>query len=468
MARSSATRNWSLTIFTRVSVIVVSSLAFLVSAMVLESQRPALYRIAEGMQGEQWYRIDLHTDHVGFMYNNAYQDHRGQWHFVSTTHFLLEDNAPNTLTKHLVFAANAPHPLIRARYSNQGRGQQLQATVQQQEAGYRATVERSTQSEPTTVPLDWSFDLPGFLAFEHWLATEQPRPEQQHVIASPDFERLRMQRRTYRVVEENSEGYLVENNAPLAASQTQLNQLFKPVRLTMAGIFNVVATHEADAIALTSLRQKTRYLFGVDQRLLDHTSLAALHLRVNGADHPELPKELRLTHNPVTSSSRTSNPDDHSGEELRFPITHPTIQSLVQRNMANEAAATIERLVATAHQQIDYAENQPAGSVLTALAEGRGECTDYADLFTTLARAAGFPARNVYGLAYKDGPQPAFMFHAWNEVFSDGKWQAVDPTWNQVQVDASHIPLSDSQAALMMLANNTGRVSFSVLGAEYF
>ncbi len=50
----------------------------------------------------------------------------------------------------------------------------------------------------------------------------------------------------------------------------------------------------------------------------------------------------------------------------------------------------------------------------------------------------------------------------------DGVWQAVDPTWNQTTVDATHIPLSDAQAALMMLANNTGSISFSVLETAYF
>ena len=60
------------------------------------------------------------------------------------------------------------------------------------------------------------------------------------------------------------------------------------------------------------------------------------------------------------------------------------------------------------------------------------------------------------------------MFHAWNEIYTDGQWQAVDPTWNQTTVDATHIPLSDTQAAMMMLANNTGEISFSVLATEYF
>ena len=313
----------------------------------------------------------------------------------------------------------------------------------------------------------WS-TMTTFLSFENWLATSTPQAQDQYVISSPDFERLRLENRTYRVVERNEEGYLVENNTPFAASQTQLDQRLRPKQLNMAGIFQVVATDEADAIELQSLRQKTRYLFDVDQRLDNHTALAALHLRLNGADHPQLPKELRLTHNPTISQPRDARADRHNGEELRFPITHPRIQSLVQRSVAAKPSKTIEQLVTTTHAQLRYVENQPSGSVLTALEKGQGECTDYADLFTTLARAAGFPARNVYGLAYKDGPQPAFMFHAWNEVFVDDNWQAVDPTWNQTRVDASHIPLSETQAALMMLANNTGGVSFSVLDAEYF
>ncbi len=470
MSNSSLPTQWRYTILARATVIVVGCIVFLTASVLLERQRSAVYRIAEGMLGELWYRIELQTDHIGFMYNNVYQDHHGAWHFISTTHFLLDDNAPNTLSKHLVFDAKAPHPLRSATYTNAGGGEQLHTMVDKRSQGYTARLQRPGQDTRGSeeIALDWSFDLGTFLAFEHWLQTVQPHAGEQQVVNSPDFERLRIHRRTYRVVEHNDTGYLVENNAPFAASQTQLDWRMRPTRLNMSGIFNVIASSEADAIALTEMRQKTRYLFSVDQRIDDHTSLAALHLRLNGVDHLDLPRELRLTHNPISQPARTGRTSEHAGEELRFPITHPVIQTLVQRSVSTDAATTIAQLVQTAHEQIRYVENQPAGSVLTALAQGEGECTDYADLFTTLARAAGFPARNVYGLAYKDGPQPAFMFHAWNEVFTEGRWQAVDPTWNQIQVDASHIPLSNAQAALMMLANNTGAVSFSVLDTKYF
>jgi transglutaminase-like putative cysteine protease len=120
-----------------------------------------------------------------------------------------------------------------------------------------------------------------------------------------------------------------------------------------------------------------------------------------------------------------------------------------------------------AHETLRYTEGRPAGSVLEAVRRGIGECTDYADLYTTLARAAGLPARTVYGLAYKDGTPPSFMFHAWNEVHSDGAWRAMDPTWNQTVTDATHIPMTDSQAANLMLAHSRSDVAFSVTRAEY-
>lgn len=447
----------------RVFVVIVGTVVLLSAILLLASQQPLSARIAAGMAGENWYRIQLSTEHVGYMYNNAYTDHLGQQHFVSTTHFQLQDDAPTTISKHLMFAAQPPYALLQARYANRTANNRLDTLVTKQGDGYVAQIDRDHQRNE--VPLTWQYDLPTFLGFERWLALASPGAAEEHITKTLDFERLRITQRGYRVVESNNEGYLVETNAPFAATQTQLDRQFRPTRLTMAGIFDVISTDEADAIALKQLRRKTSHLFAVDQRLNDHTSLSRLHLRLNSASTFDLPDELRLSYNPVVSNG---DGDEHSGEELRFPITHPKIQRLVQKSLAAGDVSPVERLVNTTNQQLRYAENEPAGSVLTALAEGQGECTDYADLFTTLARAAGFPARNVYGLAYKDGAEPAFMFHAWNEIYADGQWQAVDPTWNQTTVDATHIPLSDTQAALMMLANNTGDVSFSVLGTEYF
>ena len=72
------------------------------------------------------------------------------------------------------------------------------------------------------------------------------------------------------------------------------------------------------------------------------------------------------------------------------------------------------------------------------------------------------------GLAYADGAEPALAFHAWNEVAVDGVWQAVDPTWNQLRVDATHIPLPANQAALLRMMQGWNRIRFTVDDVRYF
>ena len=64
-------------------------------------------------------------------------------------------------------------------------------------------------------------------------------------------------------------------------------------------------------------------------------------------------------------------------------------------------------------------------------------CLEFTDLFITLSRAAGIPAREINGYAYTENPkiQPlslvADVLHAWPEYYDYAKktWVAVDPTW---------------------------------------
>ncbi len=64
-------------------------------------------------------------------------------------------------------------------------------------------------------------------------------------------------------------------------------------------------------------------------------------------------------------------------------------------------------------------------------------CTEFTDVFITLARAAGIPAREVNGYAYTDNTKlrplslVADVLHAWPEYWDSQKslWVPVDPTW---------------------------------------
>ncbi len=82
-------------------------------------------------------------------------------------------------------------------------------------------------------------------------------------------------------------------------------------------------------------------------------------------------------------------------------------------------------------------------SALNALKERKGECQSHTYLFTAIARAAGIPTKMVNGLVYS--PQfKGFLYHAWPEVYV-GEWRALDPTFGQDTVDATHIKLSEGE-----------------------
>ena len=99
--------------------------------------------------------------------------------------------------------------------------------------------------------------------------------------------------------------------------------------------------------------------------------------------------------------------------------------------------------------------------MLASLKKGRGECVDFADLFTTLARTEGIASRTVYGIAYSALPSPGFRFHAWNEILHNDQWHSVDPTWNQSVADATLIPLGDQSLAALAKAMQIETIAFT-------
>ncbi len=80
-------------------------------------------------------------------------------------------------------------------------------------------------------------------------------------------------------------------------------------------------------------------------------------------------------------------------------------------------------------------------SAAEILGDMEGTCSEYSVLFMALARAAGIPCRGVIGLAPMGGGK--LGFHMWVQVYL-GRWIDMDPTWNQSDVDASHIGISES------------------------
>lgn len=73
-----------------------------------------------------------------------------------------------------------------------------------------------------------------------------------------------------------------------------------------------------------------------------------------------------------------------------------------------------------------------------------GDCTEDANLYAALARAAGIPARVANGLVFMReryfGSENAFQPHSWVIAFVDGKWESFDISVGSF--DATHIALT--------------------------
>lgn len=103
------------------------------------------------------------------------------------------------------------------------------------------------------------------------------------------------------------------------------------------------------------------------------------------------------------------------------------------------------------------------GTALASLSSKHGNCQTHARLYTALARAAGIPTRFVSGLVSQDGS--GFLYHSWAESWLDGSWVAVDPTFNQVPADPTHLAFFEGSRLvdLTPLVGIIGKIRLSIL-----
>lgn len=105
-------------------------------------------------------------------------------------------------------------------------------------------------------------------------------------------------------------------------------------------------------------------------------------------------------------------------------------------------------------------------SAVSVLKQKKGACKEHTVLLVALARSVGIPARMVAGLVYSDAYLiKGFYYHAWAEVYltdaegKNGRWFRVDPTFNQVPADATHIRLKtgnlEDMISLMQVVGQT-------------
>ncbi|HEY3444893.1 MAG TPA: transglutaminase-like domain-containing protein [Myxococcales bacterium] len=113
-----------------------------------------------------------------------------------------------------------------------------------------------------------------------------------------------------------------------------------------------------------------------------------------------------------------------------------------------DAWAAARKVNAFVNGFLDKAYGSSSDRATDVLSTRRGDCTEHALLMASLLRAVGIPAKRIDGLVYmkaSDGV-PALYWHEWVEVYV-GEWVQMDPTFNQVVADPSHIALGSEAKA---------------------
>lgn len=89
-----------------------------------------------------------------------------------------------------------------------------------------------------------------------------------------------------------------------------------------------------------------------------------------------------------------------------------------------------------------------------------GVCDEITNLFISLARSRGIPARFASGMVYSN-LNTQFGAHGWAEVYIDGQWIPVDVTFGTIGwIDPSHIKFKDE------LGSNEASVAYEWIGSN--
>ncbi len=157
------------------------------------------------------------------------------------------------------------------------------------------------------------------------------------------------------------------------------------------------------------------------------TSNQELEINVSG--------QAKIIPNNISSSI---NEDDYLKEQNFWPINDPSIKQII--NSLKTIKDIYNYTVNTLNYNYDSINaSKRKGALNTLLSPNTSICTDFTDLFVTLARAKGIPAREVEGFAYTNNSKikpinaNADILHAWPQYYDQDKqaWISIDPTWEK-------------------------------------
>ncbi len=453
----------------------------------------ALRTLLDQTSGEHWYRLELSNQNVGQYFSSTRTDINQNITFSSTLNFTLPGARSRQTNQSLTFDARSPHHLAYGTYTEISEHKLFREVSLRRvkQAGdntdddftntYQLVISGDGKSQ--TRNRQFNYALKDHLGLELWLKQKLPRPGRILQTRNFDFNQLKPDTITWHVVENNPEGYVVSNSGMIDESIYTLDSNFLPQSFSLAGLFKLyrISPTEAQLATRTNMVRSKSLHVPISRKLGDPTLVTALRLEVdsvsaavlqNRASHKILEHEGKYyleTHSDKALLSRLGSGAGALAETLLFPIHHPRIQELGDMLALDQLPEDekLRVLVDFVNTHLTYKEHTRPLTLINALNTRSGDCTEYADLLTTLARHAGLPAESVTGLAYSGSPTPGFYVHAWNRIKINGRWHTVDPTWNELQVDATHIAFPTDSIGQLKAYAAIPTMQFTVKNVEY-
>ncbi|PIY79816.1 MAG: hypothetical protein COY81_00535 [Candidatus Pacebacteria bacterium CG_4_10_14_0_8_um_filter_43_12] len=189
----------------------------------------------------------------------------------------------------------------------------------------------------------------------------------------------------------------------------------------------------------------------------DGNWLATYQLAPNTAQTVHLQADIQVTLDPNSLVPMIEPTSSLTAEKKYWETSNSAIQKVIQNKQS------VGDLYQFVLQTLSYSYDKVKQNVITnrlgavgALANpNQAVCQEFTDLFITLTRAKGIPARRLTGYAYTQNSAlrplslEADVLHAWPEYFdSENKlWRPVDPTWESTtggvdyftQFDLNHV-----------------------------
>ena len=138
--------------------------------------------------------------------------------------------------------------------------------------------------------------------------------------------------------------------------------------------------------------------------------------------------ELLMSQQPNTTQDKLDINQLYLGPEKNIETDGQGIKKLaakLQKPTSKETSKAINSWIENNLNYSGYIKDDRGAAY--ALNNKSGDCTEYAYLYTALARANQIPSRVIGGYVYKSNAilDPT-DFHNWSEYYSDGKWHLVD------------------------------------------